>query len=390
LKFKADLFAWSSFLFFIIALLLPFEKDTHDVTYTFQKFLTGWYFSLTFQTFVWLAFPLLGTAWACHVEGSPKAGFVLSSSGLLLALPFMYGPELSYGWIDSMKTLQQTPQAGYYLLLLCLLLQIFASIYSRLVELERLAEIQAQVPSGKVQKTRGGLNHSTSSWWLSSLIGIAVIACIPTLLEIAFRLATGRSVISRSVQAVKPPQQSPKPQQRSDNADPRGRNMSRQLNKLLNDVPHGPPGALPPGLRLSTNDHELIVTNTTNQALLIRIWHTRNIQGRHLSVCYLQNATANNSNNNIAANKTTVSIAPGESTTFSDASPSSECNQSGLRKAKFEFIVLSAEAKHHPYVFLSDTVFEPSPPPRAQKISSFWLSGGLESKIPPEDQMRLQ
>jgi cellobiose-specific phosphotransferase system component IIC len=135
LKFKADLLTWSSFLLFIIALPLPFEKDTHEVTYTFLKVLTGWYFSLTFQTFVWLAFPLLGTAWACHVESSPKADFVLSSSGLLLALPFMYGPVLSYGWIDSMKTLQQTPQAGYYLLLLCLLLQIFASMYARLVEL---------------------------------------------------------------------------------------------------------------------------------------------------------------------------------------------------------------------------------------------------------------
>jgi hypothetical protein len=367
---KANFLAFSSMSLFLIALVLPFEKDSYGVAATWSKLLTGWWFVITGQSFAWLSIPLLSMSWTGHFAKHAMATLIFASSGLILALPLMKAPFLAYGWGDSIKTAQQIPQAGYYLVLLCLILQILASVFARLSELEHLAQEKAQTTSQTIPLTRSGLSQSPWGWWLTSALGIALVVGLPTLLKTTVQIAVKQTSL--------------KPLPPSNYIDPLGRRMIPLHHyQPLNDVPHAPPGALPPGLQLRASDRELIVTNITDKTLEVRVWHTqKSSEGQEL-ICHLMITLPTNQMNSPDWWENTVDIAPGKSTTFSDAYARlisrDECNEN-LRYAKFEFIVVSKDVNSHPYAFISDTVFLPQPPPHARGIAAFWVHNSLAKK----------
>jgi hypothetical protein len=103
-----------SFILCVVALFLPFESDTRTVSPGWWKALTGWFFVLAGDTLVWLSGPLALLAWACIALRRPDAAIGFAVGALLIALPFITGPSLEYGWGDHIRRLPQRPELGYF------------------------------------------------------------------------------------------------------------------------------------------------------------------------------------------------------------------------------------------------------------------------------------
>jgi hypothetical protein len=335
----------ASVITFLIALFLPFEKDTHAMVPTWWKFLTGWWFLLTGQSSVWFVMPLLILSWIAHFLRAHKTAFVFSLSGFLLALPYLNQPILKYGWTDSIKTLTQIPQAGYYLLLVSLILQMVANL------LETLPGFSKN-------------NRSMLISLVSCAIGVAIIVSAPSFLYKSAQVAVKAS--------------EPKPLPPVTNFDELYRQaLPPHHYQSQNDIPHGPPGTVPNGLKTTVHGSELvIIENTSNGTLNIRAWYTQKTPSGELLTCHL-----------VAQKKgakhwweTDIDLGPKATVSFTDQYARlvsrGQCNHD-LNAAKLEYVVIAKDVNTHPYHFLTDTVFWPLPPPNAQKILPYWYTNSL-------------
>jgi len=111
---------------FGVGLFVPFESDARMSSIGLMKLLFGWLF--LGDTLVWLAFPLTLIAWASIGLRNARAAVTFSALALLNALPFLAGPKIQYGWGDTMRSLAQTPEIGYFLLLAAIGATLIASI----------------------------------------------------------------------------------------------------------------------------------------------------------------------------------------------------------------------------------------------------------------------
>lgn len=117
-----------SVVLFVGMLLLPFESDRHSSSDGWMKLLSGWIFILRGETFVWLAFPLTLLTWIFIALRKPTAATASSILALVIALPFLASPKLTYGWGDNVRSLAQQPEWGYYALLGAIVAALICSI----------------------------------------------------------------------------------------------------------------------------------------------------------------------------------------------------------------------------------------------------------------------
>jgi hypothetical protein len=115
----------------VFALVLPFEADSRSVSTGWSKVLFGWWFVLTGDTLVWLSGPLALLAWICIALRKPDAAIALALGALLIALPFITGPTLEYGWGEHIRRLPQRPQLGYFLWLGAIAATLASAIFLR-------------------------------------------------------------------------------------------------------------------------------------------------------------------------------------------------------------------------------------------------------------------
>lgn len=102
---------------YVIVLAVPFEADNRTSSIGLMKLIFGWFFVLSGETFVWFSFLLTLASWIFMRPRSAAVAATLSSLALIIALPFLSGPSITYGWGDSLRTIPQRPEVGYFLLL---------------------------------------------------------------------------------------------------------------------------------------------------------------------------------------------------------------------------------------------------------------------------------
>jgi hypothetical protein len=136
-----------------------------------------------------------------------------------------------------------------------------------------------------------------------------------------------------------------------------------------NDIPHGPPGTVPNGLKLTKRGGELTVENLSNGTLKIQTWYTQKLPSGALLICQLVALR----NERMPSWVAVVVFSPRASIKFTDEYSRlvsrGQCSQD-LSLAKLEFIVRSQE--NQTYHFMSDTVFAPLAPPYSQWITRDW------------------
>ncbi len=360
----------ASIVIFLVALVLPFEKDSYAVVPVWAKLFTGIWFVLTGQSNVWLMFPLLSCAWGFHLGRLPKVALVFGVSGLLLALPYLKQPIVSYGWVDSGKTLQQVPQIGYYLVLASLVLQILASIVETFKQFSEANDRPNSASTSPREQDRSNVN-------IKALV-LLVLGCGVGVLA----LVSAPSVMKKGVQvAIK--SQEPVPLPPSKDRDELFRQtISPHHYQALNDIPHGVPGTVPPGLTLTAAGSRLTIQNISKGGLEVEVWYTHRSETGEFLTCPLVIMTQGDR----PRWDPTARVSPNQSVDFIDdyarVISRGQCNQS-LEAVKLEFIVIADSVNTKPYSFVSSTLFAPAVPPNAKWLAPYTYTQflGVEKSI---------
>jgi hypothetical protein len=210
-------------------------------------------------------------------------------------------------------------------------------------------------------------NRTVLIWLVSCTIGVAILVSVSKFLVQSVQLAAFLVI----------PKKAPKPLPASTNQDESDRQAyPADHYQARNDIPHGPPGTVPSGLKLTASGTELKVENLFNSSLRIRTWYTQKTPSGELLTCHLVNQTTGASR----AWDADVDLVPKAIIKFTDQYARlvsrGKCDQD-LSSAKLEFAIVARDEVGQPYHFLSDTVFGPMAPPNALWIASYWLTTPL-------------
>ena len=328
---------------FAVALPLAFETDARDSPPTWWKLLTGWLFVLTLETTVWLSFPVLFAAWIFLALGRRRTGLALSAFALLNALPFLAGPELRYGWGDSIRSLRQAPGPGYFVMLGSMAATT-ASAIARF-DLDRIAR---------------GL------WARRFPLGVSFVAVVLSLLAIrALPGAINRveAVVYDFFPALAPanrhkPYQDAPVDTSADAArfEAAGWSAVGFPPHVMEAIEHAPPGTPPEWLRVEQRRQELVIASTHREPVSVEAWFTyEHPAGVSLACRYELHKQM--------IDGRVLKLAPGESgsirlTTYQKPFVGFCVKLDG--RVPLEFLV-RAQSDGRP-LFVSDSLLEPAPP----------------------------
>lgn len=328
---------WIGIVLSAVALFLPFESDKGGISFTWQKLLTGWVFVLTFETFVWLAAPLTLASWVCVGIRRPNAAMTLTAIALGVALPFIAGPTLTYGWGDHIYSRAQSPEIGYFLSVGAALATFVSAI--------QLKRVKSPAPVGRIL--------------LLYIVGIAILASIPSAIKFMKAEQVRRAVEERRLFGL----------------DLEAQKLARRWTKMrpvgqaLNEIPHAAAGVIPDALVVKRGRHEAELVNKLSEPIHVNVWVTRALPSGAKVICGY--VPARDTRSNIYSDLVPV-LAPREAITLRVSYPALEFYDLCIEKAgtaPLEFAVKSGDKTR--ILFLSDSAFEPAPPPRAEWIVEY-------------------
>jgi hypothetical protein len=328
------------------ALFQPFESDVGGSSPTWWKLLFGWFFVWAGETLVWLSAPLLLGAWIALGVKKPNGAMVLAALALGIALPFLYRPVLTYGWGEHIYRRAQTPEIGYFLALGAMLAALVGGIRMR-------RSISANAPAIPLH-----------------IIVFCLVALIGPVSMVGIRkvevVETKAADIRRHEEA-----------RRARELENLARRLTRSWTKqqltglALNDIPHAPAGAVPTMLGVKRRGHQAEVLNKLSEEVQVEMWFTYPLPTGSKVICNFSRPEGTPTAGGIAYGLG-PKLAPGETALVEVRAPAFDFRDACFRRAgngPLEFAVKSGDKKR--VLFLSDPVFGPAPPPRAEWIIEY-------------------
>jgi hypothetical protein len=343
-----------SVVLFSAAFFAPFESDIGGASPTLLKLLTGWFFILTLETFVWLSMPLQILGLCCFGLKWPKASIILSASALGIALPFLAHPSVTYGWGDFVYRRPQTPELGYFLILGSIVINV--------------------VGSAKLLRSMQPEGSKFPPFVLASCL---IVAITPSLLLGAIKGATKYHAFISARNAVHEKhyariakdnkEKEEKPERVATDLAKKWKKVILH-DQIINDVSHGPPGTIPEGLHAKREGIEVELLNTRQESVQVNAWVTYVLPSGKKVICkfFPPNGTkyANNGNRHYEYGPI---IRSGEAVTLRIRHPANEFYEAcyaQARTAPLELAVSTADRTR--LLFMTDTAFLPAPPPHAE------------------------